>query len=141
MAKTISQQPHDMKGVIMRGHFIFLVIFFIPLISSDIANALNLEEVVEEAMENNPEILAAQERWKAASAMIPQVRWWSNPQIGIGFGELLGENYSPGDARMRMYSISQMIPFPGKLMLKGRTVGKDAQRAEESGSVKNLMKE
>lgn len=115
----------------MRAHFLFFLILFMVLFPPDMINGLSLEEVVNEAVENNPEFLAAMERWEATKAIIPQVRWWSAPQFSIGFDELPAGSYSLSEARMRMYSVSQMIPFPGKLTLMGKMAGNMADMARE----------
>ena len=93
---------------------------------------LSLDEVVKEALRHNPEILAAKNKWKAAKAKVPQVRWWGDPQFGISYEEIPSGSYSLEEARMRMYSISQMIPFPGKLTLQGGIATKDAQTSKEN---------
>lgn len=107
------------KAVIIIGTFIL----------TNFVYAFNLQEAIDLALENNPEILAAEQKWAAAQALIPQVRWWRDPQFSIGFDDIPGNSFSPGDAQMRMYSISQIVPFPGKLLFKGRIAGKDARIA------------
>lgn len=124
----------------MRSHapaFILAILLFSLCFSSSSGeDSLNLQEVVDQALRKNPEILAAKERWEAAKAKIPQVRWWGDPQVGIGYEKIPEGSFSLGEAKMRMYSISQMIPFPGKLTVKGRIAGKDAQIAEETYEAK-----
>jgi len=93
---------------------------------------LNLDKVVKEALENNLEVLAAKSKWEAAKAKVPQARWWSDPQFGISYEKIPQSSYSLGEAKMRMYSISQMIPFPGKLTLKGEMAKKQALIAKEN---------
>ncbi len=104
---------------------------FLVWIVPGVSEKMSLEEVVEEVVKNNPEILAYKEKWKSAKNRIPQARWWNDPQFSIGFEEIPEESYILGDARMRMYSVSQLIPFPGKLTLMGKIAGKDADIAKE----------
>ena len=54
----------------------------------NVALGLSLDKVIEESLENNPEISAAQNRWEAAKAKVPQVRWWGDPQLGISFEKI-----------------------------------------------------
>jgi outer membrane protein TolC len=96
-----------------------------------IAQALSLDSLLEQALGDNPEVLAAQSEWDAAKAKIPQVRWWPDPQFGISYEKIPEGSYSLRDARMRMFSISQTIPFPGKLTLKGRLAQSEALAAGE----------
>jgi len=107
-------------------------LFFFLLISSNDIHGFNLNDVVEEAMEKNPEVLAAKNQWNATKAKIPQKLSWPDPQFGISFEKIPDPGYSPADAEMKMYSISQMIPFPGKLTMKARIALKDARIAEEN---------
>ncbi|MBI2447272.1 MAG: TolC family protein [Candidatus Omnitrophica bacterium] len=81
---------------------------------------LSLNSLTEEVKKNNPEILSAKKRWDASLARVPQARALDNPQIGftlekIPSGTLKLNETMPED---RMLSISQMVPFFGKLPLK-----------------------
>jgi len=102
----------------------------------DAASGLSLDVVVKETLENNPEILAAENKWEAAKAKVPQVRWWDDPQLGVSFEKIPQGSYSLGAAKMRMLSISQIIPFPGKLTLKGRMAQSEVMIAKEEYEAK-----
>lgn len=83
---------------------------------------LNLNELIDEAKKNNPDILAVQKRWEASKARIPQAKSLDNPTVGFEFmkiqkGTLKLDRTMPTD---RMLSISQMFPLFGKLSLKGK---------------------
>jgi outer membrane protein TolC len=84
---------------------------------------LNLGELMREAMENNPEIKAARRRWEASQAVIPQVQTLPDPRINFGYKDVL--------EREEMYGLSQEIPFPGKLRLRGEIASRAAERAEQ----------
>jgi hypothetical protein len=58
-------------------------------------------------MANNPDIRAAQQRWEAAKAFVPQVKTLPDPMLNLGY-----ENV---EEREIMYGFSQEIPFPGKV--------------------------
>jgi outer membrane protein, heavy metal efflux system len=82
---------------------------------------LDLSWLIREAMEHNPEIIAAQRRLNAAEAAISQVKSLDDPMIRIG---TFNTNYplnigGQTDLYQRRYSVSQKIPFPGKLRLRG----------------------
>ena len=73
---------------------------------------LILNDLIEEAKKNNPEILSAKKRWDASLTRVPQARSLDNPQVGITFekipsGTLKLNETMPDD---RMLSISQMFP-------------------------------
>jgi len=49
---------------------------------------LELRSLVREALENNPDIRAAQQRWAAAKAVIPQVKTLPDPLINLGYDQV-----------------------------------------------------
>jgi len=84
---------------------------------------LELKSLVREVLENNPEIRAAQQRWEAAKAVIPQVKTLPDPLINLG--------YTKVEERELTYGFSQEIPFPGKLQLRGEVAAREAERLEQ----------
>src|SRR6266705_7086232 len=84
---------------------------------------LDLRSLVREAMENNPDIRAAQQRWEAAKAVIPQVKTLPDPILNLG--------YDTVEDRVVTYGFSQEIPFPGKLRLRGEVATSEAERIEQ----------
>jgi outer membrane protein TolC len=82
-----------------------------------------LAELVQEALERNPDIQAARQRWEAAQAAIPQAQTLPDPKVTLG--------YRDTDRREAMYGISQEFPFPGKLGLKGEIAERDSERMEQ----------
>jgi len=78
---------------------------------------------VREALENNPDIRAAQQRWVAAKAVIPQVKTLPDPLINLGYDQV--------EERGVTYGFSQEIPFPGKLRLRGEVATREAERVEQ----------
>lgn len=83
-----------------------------------------LAPLVQEALEHNPDIQAARQRWEAAQAVVPQVRTLPDPKLSVGYRNMLPQQGV-------MYGVSQEIPFPGKLGLKGEIAAKDAERMEQ----------
>ena len=86
-------------------------------ISTQAHSTTMLDSLVEEALQNNPDIKAAKVRWEAYTMRPSQEGSLPNPMIGgrftnVGFHELtLGD-----DPRSDIQAyISQEIPFPGKL--------------------------
>jgi len=100
---------------------------YIPLIeeqTSDVENpqiVLLLSDVLEEARNNNQEILAAKKRWEAEKAKIWAVKTWEDPELGV---EFWGTNET-------WYDVSQKVPFPGKKLLKGKAQQHEAGEVEE----------
>lgn len=84
---------------------------------------LDVQRLVHEALENNPEIQAAQRRWEAAKAVIPQVQTLPDPRTTLGYQDVT--------EREGMYGLSQEVPFPGKLRLRGEVATREAERLEQ----------
>jgi outer membrane protein TolC len=82
----------------------------------------SLDALVQQAKQNNPEILAAKKRYEAAKARIPQAKSLDDPSLGITFEKTPGNPFrlQKTESSDRMLSIAQAIPFFGKLPLKGK---------------------
>jgi outer membrane protein TolC len=74
---------------------------------------------------NNPGLEAAFYRWKAALERIPQARALSDPQFTFRY-YVIEQGMRDGDMRF-MYEIAQMIPWFGKLELRGDIAVQEAQ--------------
>jgi outer membrane protein TolC len=98
------------------------------------AEELNLRDLVNEALKNSPEILAAQYRVSASRYRIPQAESLPDPMVMFGYQNEGWNRYSFGEMQMSwwMFSASQMFPFPGKLSLKGEMASKDSEGLQAS---------
>ncbi|MEW6170570.1 MAG: TolC family protein [Candidatus Omnitrophota bacterium] len=81
-----------------------------------------MSTLIQEVKNNNPEIKAAKLRWEASRARVPQAKSPDDPVIGFTFEKAKGSPFQlkktmPED---RMLSFSQMIPWFGRLPLKGK---------------------
>ncbi len=102
--------------------FIALVLLIIGAGSgayADTPPVLDLDEIIEEARLNNPEIQAHKAHFEAARARISGVRYLMDPIIGIEFSD-----------NMRMYSITQQLPFPTKLSTLSKFASTEAEQFE-----------
>ena len=86
----------------------------------------DLQALVAEALERNPEVQAARARWEAAQFRIPQARALPDPHVASEFETTADLTRVLGIE----YELSQTIPFPGKLGLRGRVARKEAEQAE-----------
>jgi cobalt-zinc-cadmium efflux system outer membrane protein len=96
-----------------------------------IAQQLKLEDLVREALQRNPEILAAQKSYEAARQRPSQVAslpdpvlspaWNSNgnPLPGAGIGREATSNIG--------FTVTQTMPYPGKQRLRGDVARKEAE--------------
>jgi cobalt-zinc-cadmium efflux system outer membrane protein len=113
-------------------------LFFHP---AALAQELRLEPLIQEALERSPEILAARARALAAHHKAPQARSLPDPMFMTGYQNEGWKKYTYGempDAQW-MFSASQMIPFPGKLELKGRMAEREAEALEANVEVLSLQ--
>lgn len=120
-------------------HLILLPVFFCTLFfSADFAigsdNSLVLQDLITEALKNNREIITAEARIRASEFKIPQVTSLPDPMFMFGYQNEGFDSYTygkSGDAKW-MFSASQMLPFPGKLRLKGDMAKGDAEAMKAS---------
>jgi outer membrane protein TolC len=94
---------------------------------------LYLREIVEEAYENNPEILRVKNEWMAAQNVPSQAGSLPDPMLILGLRNVGFDELTLGDEMMSTASVSigQSIPFPGKLGKKEEIARKDAERMQE----------
>jgi cobalt-zinc-cadmium efflux system outer membrane protein len=97
--------------------FLFFFLLLVPF--SSLAQSetprLNVDQLVEEALQNNPEILAAKKKWEAYKERIPQASALEDPMFSFGIINLpTSFSFHQEDMTMKEFSISQKFPFPGK---------------------------
>lgn len=94
---------------------------------------LDLKWLIQEAIEHNPEIIAAQKRFNAAKARISQAKSLDDPSIRAGSYMSNNPVNINGQTEMlqQRYGVSQKIPFPGKLRLRGEIATEEANAVEK----------
>lgn len=116
----------------------------VPVVDSA-ASDLRLQDLIAEALQKSPEILATDARARAAGHRIPQAGSLPDPMVMFGYQNEGWERYTFGkepDAQW-MFSASQMFPFPGKRSLKEEMARQDAQGAalfHESVKLKTIAR-
>ncbi len=113
--------------------FLLIGLFFSAEGGSAFAEQLSLDVLIQEAVENSPEIQASAARAEASTYRIPQAKSLPDPMIMFGYQNEGYRRYTYGempDAQW-MFSASQMFPFPGKLPLKGEMAARDADSFKE----------
>jgi len=105
---------------------------------------LNVDQLVEEALRNNPEILAAKKKLEVFREKIPQAFALEDPMLGLGVASL-PTNFSFRDEDMtaKEISVSQKFPFPGKRPLMREMAEKEAEAVsnEIQGKINQIMKD
>jgi len=94
-----------------------------------------LTQLVAEAERNNPDVLAARHDWKAETQAPSQVSTLPDPQFtvqqfAVGSPRPFA-GYSNSDFAYIGIGISQDLPYPGKLRLRGEIAQRDSDAAQE----------
>jgi outer membrane protein TolC len=101
--------------------------------AGDAPAPLRLADVLDQAHERNPEILAARERVSAAAAVPRRVTALDDPSFSYEVWN--APAFRVDEADNNILRLSQKVPFPGKRALAGRVAARDADvaRAELAG--------
>ncbi|MBI5847413.1 MAG: TolC family protein [Nitrospirae bacterium] len=116
---------HVMAGMLRVLPVFFLFYTCIPAS----ADGLVLHDLIQEALNNSPEIRASEARAQAALHRVAQAGSLPDPMFMFGYQNEGWERYTfakEPDAQW-MFSASQMFPFPGKRSLKEEMARQDAQ--------------
>jgi outer membrane protein TolC len=91
------------------------------------AAVLERGALVQAVLERNPTIAAARHAWRAALERAPQVASFEDPMLGFGVApRSFGSSEVDDGSRV---DISQRVPFPGKLSLRGEVAAFEAEAA------------
>ncbi len=117
-----------LRFCLVLGFSILAASIFFP--QSAFSSDLKLQDLIDEALRNNPEIRSAQSKVAASRFRIPQAGSLPDPMFMFGYQNegtknlyTFGKEMSP-DSQW-MFSVSQMIPFYGKLSLKREMAARD----------------
>src|SRR5512135_2325013 len=87
--------------------------------AADLPAGASLPDYLQYAEERNPGVQAARQRWLAAKERAPQARNLPDPL-------LMYEYWGMKDTKQQMLTVSQTVPWPGKLALAGAAARKEA---------------
>ncbi|RMH84633.1 MAG: TolC family protein [Calditrichaeota bacterium] len=84
------------------------------------SSLLELRELIQEALANNPDLRAAEQRWQASLARIPQAGALPDPTLSFNLLNLPTNSFVFNQEAMtgKQVALMQMFPFPGKLGIK-----------------------
>ncbi len=90
---------------------------------------ITLQQLVAIALARNPGIKSAAERFQAQRARAPQARSLPDPMVSGGWmGNITPFSVQQGDpSSYRGLTVSQALPFPGKLSLRGKIADREAE--------------
>jgi cobalt-zinc-cadmium efflux system outer membrane protein len=99
-------------------------------VSSRAGTVTPLSDLLAEAEQNNPQIEAARQGWQAAKQVPTQVSTLPDPQFNLQHVSVGSPRpfagYTNSDFAYLGLGVSQDIPYPGKLRLKGEIAKRDA---------------
>jgi outer membrane protein, heavy metal efflux system len=92
---------------------------------------VGLEDLVREALQKNPAVQSALHAVEAQRRRVPQAKSLPDPTVGVGWmGNPRPFSVQTGDpSSYRGVSAMQMLPYPGKLRLRGEIASKEADAA------------
>ncbi|MEE9169946.1 MAG: TolC family protein [bacterium] len=93
----------------------------------DFSADVKLENLIAVASQNNPAIQAAEKRYRAFLNIPDQVSTLPDPMLS--FTRWIENVETRVGPQENVFMLSQRIPFPGKLGLKGKIAGQDAEAA------------
>ncbi|HUZ95960.1 MAG TPA: TolC family protein [Edaphobacter sp.] len=93
---------------------------------------LLLDDVIQEALNKNPEAQSALHAVKALERRVPQAKALPDPVASVGWaGNLAPFSVMQGDnSSYRGVTVSEQFPYPGKLKLRGEMASKEADAAQ-----------
>ena len=94
-------------------------------------NKLVLPDLIQEALARNPELVAARKQWEAATNRITQARSLDDPILSVQLWNI-PQPFKATQADNTIFGLSQNLPFPGKLALKGDVASRSAEMTEQS---------
>src|SRR5436190_2838749 len=104
-------------------------------ISSHAGTVTPLSELLAEAEKNNPQIEAARQGWQAAKQVPTQVSTLPDPQFNLQHVSVGSPRpfagYTNSDFAYLGLGVSQDIPYPGKLRLKGEIAKREADVSQQ----------
>jgi outer membrane protein, heavy metal efflux system len=126
------------------GRSIFVILFSVVLAArafaqesptSHTGSITPLSELLAEAEKNNPQIEAARQGWQAAKQVPTQVSTLPDPQFNLQHVSVGSprpfSGYTNSDFAYLGLGVSQDIPYPGKLRLKGEIAKREAEVSEQ----------
>lgn len=97
-------------------------------VTAEATVGMTLDALVEAAMEKNPELQAARERWHMTERRVIPARSLDDPQLSLGFSNYPVDSLASDETPMTgtELTLSQKFPFPGKLGAKGEMAEQQA---------------
>ncbi|MDD4954543.1 MAG: TolC family protein [Candidatus Omnitrophica bacterium] len=113
---------------------IMIFVFLANSVSAEEQQVLNLGEIINEAINNNPQILAAKSRQDAAKARQKLLITLADPKLEFEYDKIIPGMIQGATGEkmpaMRSFAVSQEVPFPTKLFLRKKSAEREAAAFE-----------
>lgn len=108
----MNHRPLFMKSGFLTGCFLVVLCLFTSHLHAKV-----LDQLVDEALTNNPDLAASRARWQQATYKAPQVGSLKDPVISFALSNYPNDNLSGHETPMtgNELKLAQAFPFPGKL--------------------------
>jgi outer membrane protein, heavy metal efflux system len=117
------------------GPYVFVTLLVAAPLAAQPPERLAIADVVAEALRSHPEIAAAEHRYEAAGQRPIQERGLRDPMISTGYNSsgnpLPGAGLGSEPTANIGVMVSQEIPYPGKLALRGAIASRDADAEQQ----------
>jgi outer membrane protein TolC len=97
-----------------------ILLWPVGLLKAADQQVLSLSEVIATTLKDNPQLKAAQQKLKASQSRVKSAYGLPDPWVGLEYQNVPKGTTRFQDADMKMYTISQEIPWPGKLSIRAR---------------------
>ncbi|GJL51891.1 MAG: hypothetical protein NPIRA01_31180 [Nitrospirales bacterium] len=125
------------RGKILWGQLFLLSTFLLGIPSfltaeepARKAKSLELRPLIQEALQNNPELASSREQVKAMKERIPQARTLEDPEVKIQLWNT-PETLDVTRSQRTIYGLAQRFPFPGVLTQQEDIAAREADRAAQ----------
>ena len=103
----------------------------------DTADTVSSMQLVAAVLQANPRLEVAQATWEASVAKIEQQSAWEDPLFQYGFAPLTIDSQKSNFGQR--FELSQKVPFPGKLQLRGKAAEYQAETRRQNITTLQLL--
>jgi outer membrane protein TolC len=113
-----------MKSSLLTGILLVVLCLFVSPLQAAV-----LDQLVDEALTNNPDLAASRARWQQATYKAPQVGGLKDPIVSFALSNYPNDNFSSDETPMtgNEIKLAQAFPFPGKLENRSNLANEQAR--------------
>jgi outer membrane protein, heavy metal efflux system len=122
---------YPMVADVLKSFGFFLILSVSTVFAQDLPE-LKLNDLVTEALNNNPELKAVRYQAFSTKTRIRQAKAWEPPQIGLEYAKTPTDSFPNlfKDSMETDYFIQQKFPFPGKITAMSKSAESSTSMSE-----------